>query len=142
MEIALDLCVDIVTRRQQGSDCDVGVSEVSLEKVLMKLDRARNRSTNLYDGKECNMNDVCRNVKASIEESIFRAITQRRQDRIDEHIKRCAACREYLNTMRREDRDLVDFARSIEPSIERIEREVMRIFEEGVSRKSQKPKPI
>lgn len=88
------------------------------------------------------MNYACKGVRAGIEESMFRAIAQSQQDIVDEHVKNCAACCEYLEIVHREDRSIADFIRSNESSIDRIERGVMQALGVRISRKSKKPKRI
>jgi outer membrane lipoprotein-sorting protein len=72
-------------------------------------------------------------MRADMERSAFKPLPQDRQDEIDEHVGRCAACREYLEAMRGDERALTNFARSLEPSIERIERESFRAAACGVA---------
>jgi hypothetical protein len=69
------------------------------------------------------MNRECRKMRADMERSAFKPLTRERQGEIDGHVGRCAACREYLEAMRGDERALGDFVRSAEPSIERIEKE-------------------
>jgi outer membrane lipoprotein-sorting protein len=67
------------------------------------------------------MNRECRRTRAGIEWSSFKPLTRERQNEIDKHVACCAACREYLDAMREDERALGDFVRSLEPSVERIE---------------------
>jgi outer membrane lipoprotein-sorting protein len=72
------------------------------------------------------MNRECRKMRADMERSAFKPLPRERQDEIDKHVVHCAACREYLEAMRGDERTLTDFARSFEPSIDRIEKESIR----------------
>jgi len=79
------------------------------------------------------MNRECNRMRADIERSAFKPLARERQDEIDGHVARCAACREYLEAMHEDERALTDFARSVEPAIERIERESVRAAACGVA---------
>lgn len=72
------------------------------------------------------MNRECRRTRADIEWSVFKPLPRERQGEIDEHVGRCADCREYLEMMRGDERALTDFTRSLDPSFERIEKESIR----------------
>jgi hypothetical protein len=82
------------------------------------------------------MDRECKNMRADMERSAFRPIPRERQDEIDMHVVHCAACREYLEAMRGDERALMDFASSMDPSIERIERESIRAAACGVAPES------
>jgi outer membrane lipoprotein-sorting protein len=68
-----------------------------------------------------------------MERSAFEPLPRERQDELDGHVVRCAACREYLKAMRGDERALMDFASSMDPSIEGIERESIRAAACGVA---------
>ena len=72
------------------------------------------------------MNKECKRTRADIERSAFAPLTRERQGEIDRHVGRCAACRAYLEAMRADEDALNDFARSFDPSVERIEAESIR----------------
>jgi hypothetical protein len=84
------------------------------------------------------MNGGCKKVKASIDESMLRASGQSQKDTADEHLRRCAARREYLNVAHREDLDLVDCF----GSIEQIERKAMQVLKVRGSQKPENPNRI
>jgi outer membrane lipoprotein-sorting protein len=57
-----------------------------------------------------------------MERSIFGALPEEWQHEIDEHVEHCAACRDYLEAMRNDDRAIAGFAEALEPAIARVEK--------------------
>lgn len=82
------------------------------------------------------MNKECRKIRGDIERSAFEPLPRERQGEIDGHVGRCSACREYLEAIRKDERALTDFTRSVEPAIERIERESIRAAACGAASES------
>ncbi len=78
------------------------------------------------------MKSECKRMRGEIERSCIEPLARGRQDEIDRHVARCSACRGYLEAMRGDERALADFARSMEPSIERIEAGSIRAAACGV----------
>jgi outer membrane lipoprotein-sorting protein len=78
------------------------------------------------------MNRECRKTREDIERSVFAPLAREQQDEIDRHVGRCEACRAYFEAMRADERALDDFARSFDPSVERIEAESIRAAASGV----------
>jgi outer membrane lipoprotein-sorting protein len=79
------------------------------------------------------MNRECKRTRGDIERSSIEPLARNRQDEIDAHVERCAACREYLEAMRGDERSLGDFVRSLEPSVERIASESIHAAARGVA---------
>ncbi len=79
------------------------------------------------------MNRECKRARGDIERSSIEPLARERQNEIDAHVERCAACREYLEAMRGDERALMNFTSSMDPSVERIEWESIRAAACGVA---------
>jgi hypothetical protein len=71
------------------------------------------------------MSDRCREIREKLEEMLQSELPAGETEAIDEHLAKCAACREYRDALLEDDMLLTGMTRSMNGRIERMEKRVM-----------------
>lgn len=88
------------------------------------------------------MIDRCEEIRDRIVESVISDLTPEQWSEIEDHVSTCRSCRKYCEEVRRDDRLLVHFIDSLEPSIKFVEERVLERLESDDRVVPEKKEPI
>jgi len=71
------------------------------------------------------MEDICRNIQEQILELITGTLSAEKAAELQRHISSCPACRKYLQVMQADDKLLGGFAEAMQPTVARLEGNVI-----------------
>jgi len=71
------------------------------------------------------MDNVCRSIREQIPELLAGTLSPERADELGRHIGQCPACSEYLQELQADDHLLSDFAEAMQPTVRRLEHNVL-----------------
>jgi hypothetical protein len=81
------------------------------------------------------MDDICERIQEQIPELITGTLPAEKAEELRRHIDTCPACSEYLRALQADDRLLSDFAEAMQPSVSRLEDNVLDVLNGQASEK-------
>ena len=88
------------------------------------------------------MENTCQNIQERIPELTIGALPDGKTAELQHHISQCPDCGEYLKSLQADDKLIREFAKAMQPIVNRIENNVINSLDGYVSKKPVKPVPL
>ena len=88
------------------------------------------------------MENTCQNIQEQIPDFITGTLPDGKTAELQYHINQCPDCGEYLKSLQADDKLLREFAKAMQPIVNRIENNVINSLDGYVSKKPVKPVPL
>ena len=81
------------------------------------------------------MENICKNAQEQIPELMTRTLSTEKAAELQHHINQCSDCSEYLRALQADDELLGEFAEAMQPTVARLENNVMSSLNRVKSKK-------